>query len=166
MNNKTSHRNAIEDLSGRRFGKLTVLEQTDRRSGYSVVWKCKCDCGNTTFVSARNLKSGGTVSCGCHRREMAVKNLAKDPRANLGIVDKTNLSKIASGKPQRNSTTGVRGVTRLPDGRYEAYIHLKGKRFRIGRYSTLDEAHVEREKAEERYFKPLLDEWERRKQKK
>lgn len=55
-----------KDLSGQRFGKLTVLASTEKRmdSG-SVVWKCRCDCGNIAEVSARRLVRGKVRSCGC-----------------------------------------------------------------------------------------------------
>ena len=147
------------DLTGKRFGRLTVVERTDQRDGNSIIWKCLCDCGNTAFVSAKNLVHHQTFSCGCQRKDSVTETLAKVARPRLGIVDHTNLSKIASNRPQSNSTTGVRGVTRLPDGRYEVFINVKRKRIRIGRYYTLEEARAERERAVERYFKPLLDEW-------
>ena len=36
-----------KDIRGQRFGKLIVIEPTDKRAdGGSVVWKCHCDCGN------------------------------------------------------------------------------------------------------------------------
>ena len=147
------------DLKGKRFGRLVVEEKTNLRDGTSIVWKCRCDCGNVSYVSSKNLLHSGTSSCGCLRKERAKENLSGDPRPKLGIVNHTNLSKIASSKPQRNSNTGVRGVTRLPDGRLEAFINVKGKRIRIGRYFTLMEAQTEREKAVERYYKPLLEGW-------
>ena len=57
------------DLSGRRFGQLTVLELTnERKSNGGAVWKCRCDCGTELSVSESNLKRGATVSCGCVRR--------------------------------------------------------------------------------------------------
>lgn len=64
------------DLSGRRFGRLTVIEVFSRpvRAEHSpsgkphdMVWKCHCDCGNETTVSRGNLKNGSTTSCGCKR---------------------------------------------------------------------------------------------------
>lgn len=55
----------LKDLTGLRFGKLVVVELTDKRCGHSVVWKCKCDCGNIKYVSSNNLCSGRTNSCGC-----------------------------------------------------------------------------------------------------
>lgn len=53
------------DLAGKKFGKLTVIEPTDQRKGSNVVWICKCDCGNTCYVSAHDLKHGNVKSCGC-----------------------------------------------------------------------------------------------------
>jgi len=56
-----------KDLIGKRFGKLVVLEKTEKRCSGSVVWKCKCDCGNITYVIGANLMYGHTRSCGCNR---------------------------------------------------------------------------------------------------
>ncbi len=53
------------DLTGRRFGKLTVLEPTGGRQYGGLVWQCRCDCGNTVPVSAHQLLAGYTKSCGC-----------------------------------------------------------------------------------------------------
>lgn len=54
------------DLTNQRFGKLIALEPTEERSGTSVIWLCKCDCGNKCKVSAAHLtKHDGTQSCGC-----------------------------------------------------------------------------------------------------
>lgn len=63
---KTAKKGNIHDLTGQRFGKLIVLSVTEKRmdSG-SVVWLCRCDCGNTTEVSARRLIRGKAKSCGC-----------------------------------------------------------------------------------------------------
>lgn len=53
------------DLTGQRFGRLTVLERgvsnTDRQSR----WLCSCDCGGTALVVSHNLRTGHTISCGC-----------------------------------------------------------------------------------------------------
>lgn len=63
---KTERKGNIHNLTGRRFGKLTVLSITEKRmdSG-SVVWLCRCDCGNVADVSARRLVRGKVKSCGC-----------------------------------------------------------------------------------------------------
>ena len=54
-----------EDLTGRKFGMLTVVERVDGQR-----WRCRCDCGKEAIVLTYHLKSGHTKSCGClqHRK--------------------------------------------------------------------------------------------------
>lgn len=54
----------IIDLTGQRFGKLTVIRDDGRKWG-QVYWLCECDCGNITHVSSRCLRLGQSKSCGC-----------------------------------------------------------------------------------------------------
>lgn len=55
-----------KDLTGQRFGKLTVQYATEKRADRgSVVWHCLCDCGNECEVTARRLIRGKVRSCGC-----------------------------------------------------------------------------------------------------
>lgn len=62
------------DINGKRFGKLTVIREGDKKvkpCGSPVkMWICKCDCGNTTLVSTSDLNNGHTTSCGCVKRGM------------------------------------------------------------------------------------------------
>ena len=66
---------AFIDLSGMRFGKLTVLERdkTHYGRGDHTYWICKCDCGKTTRVRPDALKSGSVVSCGCYHSGISSK---------------------------------------------------------------------------------------------
>ena len=59
------------NLIGKIFGKLTVLEKTEDRYFRSIVWKCECSCENKTivYVSTPSLNSGNTQSCGCLHAE-------------------------------------------------------------------------------------------------
>lgn len=59
------------DLTGRRFGRLTVIERDTSRKGRAH-WFCKCDCGNVVSVYSFNLRNGTTKSCGCLRIEKLV----------------------------------------------------------------------------------------------
>ena len=54
-----------KDLTGQKFNMLTVIERLPNNSANKVVWKCICDCGNTTTVTTGNLKNGSVKSCGC-----------------------------------------------------------------------------------------------------
>lgn len=53
------------DLVGQRFGKLTAVRSTEERRNGSVVWECRCDCGNAAYVMVDSLQNGKTKSCGC-----------------------------------------------------------------------------------------------------
>ncbi len=60
---------------GVRVGRLTIIGKTKERKGSSVMWRCKCDCGNETLVRSVYLKDGTTKSCGClcHDEETLIK---------------------------------------------------------------------------------------------
>lgn len=53
-----------QDLTGKRFGSLTVIEEGHKTSS-GIYWKCKCDCGNLTEVRGGHLRQGKIKSCGC-----------------------------------------------------------------------------------------------------
>lgn len=51
---------------GKKFGKLTVLEQSKlKRPNGATIYKCLCDCGNISYVDVYSLQNGNTKSCGC-----------------------------------------------------------------------------------------------------
>ncbi len=56
------------DLSGQKFGKLTVLERAedyvDAKGKHRVQWKCLCECGQTKIILASHLQCGAIHSCG------------------------------------------------------------------------------------------------------
>lgn len=57
------------DLTGRVFGRLTVIEMAERGPRGLAQWRCVCSCGTVKVVRSNNLIHGGTISCGCKRRE-------------------------------------------------------------------------------------------------
>lgn len=65
---------ALKDLTGQKFGMLTVVRRAASHvlpSGQKqTMWDCVCDCGQTTTVNTGNLKTGRVVSCGCYNREV------------------------------------------------------------------------------------------------
>lgn len=54
----------IIDLTGRKFGRLTVLRQSERIRG-RIAYVCACECGNETLKTAHTLRVGDSKSCGC-----------------------------------------------------------------------------------------------------
>lgn len=61
------------DLTGQKFGRLTVLyrdtEAEKLRKDRHAMWKCQCECGNQTTVVGKDLRAGKTQSCGCLQKE-------------------------------------------------------------------------------------------------
>lgn len=58
------------DLTGQRFGRLTVIERAMRVKGKNAFWVCRCDCGNTVKIDGSHLRRKLTLSCGCLHREL------------------------------------------------------------------------------------------------
>lgn len=63
-----------EDLTGQRFGRLTVRERAEKPAHISdktrgIYWRCDCQCGGSKIVLAYNLKQGNVKSCGCIKAE-------------------------------------------------------------------------------------------------
>lgn len=61
---------APRDLTGLRFGRLTVLgASSGRTKSGNRLWQCRCDCGNPVETTREKLLSGSTGSCGCGREQ-------------------------------------------------------------------------------------------------
>lgn len=69
----------LDDLVGRRFGRLVVHSRGASTKNGGTRWTCLCDCGKFTRpVSGYDLKAGKVVSCGCFNREQASERFRKD----------------------------------------------------------------------------------------
>jgi hypothetical protein len=67
----------IEDLTGQKFGKMTVLGRDTDIQSRRTYWMCQCECGTIKSCRADSLKDGSIVSCGCRKREQGKTNLTK-----------------------------------------------------------------------------------------
>lgn len=54
-------------MIGKKFGKLTVLDECKERKDHKRVYKCLCDCGNVKYVIGTHLNQCRVRSCGCLR---------------------------------------------------------------------------------------------------
>lgn len=59
---------ALTPLSGKKIGKLLVIERIGTSNSKKPIWKCLCDCGNEHNVTSNHLINGHTKSCGCSYR--------------------------------------------------------------------------------------------------
>lgn len=77
------------DLTGKRFGRLVVIEKcpvAHTKSGNTVFkWKCQCDCGNVVNAVHSNLVKGATNSCGCYQKELAAERFSKHGKRNTRL---------------------------------------------------------------------------------
>ncbi len=150
------------DLSGQRFGFLTVIELHKKekcKAGTKLYWKCKCDCGKETIVRSDGLKSGKVVSCGCYNKMLSsekakkMKNKWEQTRVD-GAVCAT-----LRRKTQEHSSK-YKGVHF--DGRQEkrpwiARITINKKTHHIGSFETEKQAYDARKEAEKVLHDPYLE---------
>lgn len=63
-----------DNLSGRIFGRWTVIQFVERVQGTRHwMWKCQCRCGTERSVDQSQLKNGASKSCGCAQREAVIR---------------------------------------------------------------------------------------------
>jgi hypothetical protein len=142
----------FEDMIGRRFGRLVIINELHHGKV-----KCQCDCGNEVVVTKAYLKNGNTQSCGCLNREISRNQLADWAKTG----GRHFIGRLASQKAQSNSKSGIKGVnwdkTRQ---KWVAEININGVKHFLGRFDVLENAAAARKQAEEKYFKPIIEEFE------
>lgn len=154
------------DLTGQRFGRLVVVEDSEERSQRNVIWVCLCDCGNQTKVSSRALRGGDTMSCGCLHSEVVSDTTKKMwENKNHGLKkwkqerdykEGTKVTALTS-KLSSSNTSGVKGVSYVTRaGKWVAYLCFKGEMIYLGLHTDIQDAIDARKEAEEKYFKPIL----------
>ena len=161
--NRKAHRELRKyksaDISGQRFRRLTALRPTETRDGKgSVIWLCRCDCGNEVECSYNSLVYGNMQSCGCQKKE----HDALLPEM-LTHVGGTSIDLIKSTKIPISNTTGYKGVY-LVNGKYQARIVFQKKPYYLGYYTNIKDAAEARREAEEVLFKGTAEYYERWKQ--
>lgn len=133
-----------QDITGKRFGKLVVLYCTQEHgNGGSVLWRCRCDCGNEIDVTVADLNKGNNKSCGCLKKEYQ-----KQVRDRLHVVDGTCIEWLDGRKKRCDNTSGFRGVFKKKNGKYIASIGFKKKIYHIGVFEEYSEAVDARLRAE------------------
>lgn len=85
-----------------KYGRWTALERTLERSpSGSVMWLCKCDCGNKKLVKAQSLSQGVSKSCGCITKELQRAKIGSknhNYKAHLTLADRDRFRYVVGGK--------------------------------------------------------------------
>ena len=133
-----------KDIAGKRFGKLVALYPMDKLGVTgSVIWKCRCDCGNEVEVAVADLNKGNNKSCGCLK--IKYQHLVRE---RLHLVDGTCIEWLDGRKSRLDNTSGFRGVYKKKSGKYSVSIGFKKKIYYIGTYEEYDDAVEARLRAE------------------
>ena len=93
------------DLTGQRFGKLTVISKVPQKynDGFTR-WLCKCDCGKEVIARTNNLRSGHTKSCGCTRKK---EKIISDVRRPNDLTGQRFGKLIAVESTEKRSSSGA-----------------------------------------------------------
>ena len=109
------------DLTGQKFGRLTVLSRDPQSPLKAIRWLCRCDCGKESSVFGANLRRNHTVSCGCVRAENSYLNTRKHGHAtNKGFTGAYKSwakmrERVKNPNSIRYAHYGGRGITIDPE---------------------------------------------------
>lgn len=124
------------DLLSQRFGRLIVIEREGNDKSGKTIWKCVCDCGQTTSVQGSSLKSGTIQSCGCLGREKLLEYgktaavIHDMSRSSIYAIWTNIVDRCYNEKNPNYHRYGGRGITMCDEWRnsFEAFYHDMGER--------------------------------------
>lgn len=124
----------FDDLTGKVFTWLIVIEFEGRSEKYHAKWLCRCKCGKEKVVYALSLKSGATKSCGCYNRNNTSERLFVHGEGGKNRSREYNSWISAKGrcfnkKDQKYHRYGGRGITMCQEWRmsYKAFLENLGR---------------------------------------
>ena len=105
----------IIDLTGKRFGRLTVVKKSNVPKGKGAKWDCICECGNMVIVKTGALNYGSTKSCGCLQKDIVRKTgynnkVHGKSDSRLHIIWMQMRSRCESSKNNAYKYYGIRGI--------------------------------------------------------
>lgn len=89
----------LNDLTGKKFGRLTVVSRAENDKHGQTMWLCVCDCGTESTVGRCGLVGGSTKSCGCLQRERSAERCSRIMKTHGGSRDR--LYSVWNGMLQR-----------------------------------------------------------------
>lgn len=134
------------DLTGQKFGKLTVVERVDN-IGRDTAWLCLCECGSEAVATGHKLKSGNKKTCGCSKRNvypgetygrLTVLKRAGE-RDNSGHA--LYLCECSCGSIVKRTAYNLSSNKEPSCGCYMRDVKIKMEGQRFGRWTVLERAH-------------------------
>ena len=77
----------MEDLTGKKFGRLTVLKYLSTNKDGDNYWECQCDCGRICKAYEPALLDNRKIDCGKHNKFVDLTNFKY---GKLTVIKKTN----------------------------------------------------------------------------
>lgn len=102
----------VKDISGMKFGRLTVLGRCGSTAQGTATWECICSCGRICIVDGAKLRKGNTRSCGCLHDDTA-KRIHKThglSGTRLYAVWKSMIQRCHNPRNKNFSRYGARGI--------------------------------------------------------
>lgn len=97
------------DLTGQKFGLLTVVKNAGKLDNRRYYWDCDCDCGGHVTVLGTSLRNGNTKSCGCQKFKGLIQyNLQQSEEAKIPIGTKFGKLTVIEDIGLREQTQGHR----------------------------------------------------------
>ena len=118
-----------KDLTGRVFGKLTVLSMAGRTKANAVTWNAHCECGSTRVVVGGNLTSGITKSCGCSRNGSGVRTHGRS-KSRIYYAWASMITRCHNPHAKKYKDYGARGIAVCERWRqsFAAFLEDMGER--------------------------------------
>lgn len=112
----------IIDLTGQKFGKLSVIRMVGKNKNHKAMWECKCECGNVICVDSHSLRCGNSKSCGCSRQHINRKHGDSGDRARLYTIWANMNMRTSNPNNSCWKDYGGRGITICEEWKdYEAF---------------------------------------------
>ena len=109
------------DETGKRYGKLVVLEFSHTSLSQQTYWKCRCDCGMFHIASGGNLRFGGTHSCGCKCGSLPLNGPVRDwsSKWSRAVRERDNYTCARCKRQDKNNTDAhhIYGAQEFPEKR-------------------------------------------------
>lgn len=144
----------IDDYIGNRYNHLTLIKNINKiNKNNSKLALFKCDCGNIRELVFTQVLNGKIKTCGC---KQGFSSMQEQKEKHKIALLKHNISDTI-----KSNTSGFRGIT-IANGKYRVRIQINKKSMHLGYFNTLDNAIQARKEAEEKYFKPILDKYNKK----
>ena len=143
-----NHSRRKVDLTGQRFGRLTVLAPAEN-TGKRTAWLCRCDCGREVVRKTVHLRGGHVGTCGC-----------ESIAGRLTLVEGTCPEMLMAKTVRKNNSSGITGVEWLKSAqRWRATICFQGRRLYLGKFVRFEDAVAARKSAEAKYHDAFVEQF-------